>query len=73
MGRELNQGSIHQIFGSVVDIKFAENNIPAIYEALEVADAGDESLVFEVQEQLENSIVHALPWVPQTVSSVVYP
>jgi F-type H+-transporting ATPase subunit beta len=60
MGRELNQGSIHQIFGSVVDIKFAENNIPAIYEALEVADAGDESLVFEVQEQLENSIVRCI-------------
>jgi F-type H+-transporting ATPase subunit beta len=60
MGRELSQGSIHQIFGSVVDIKFEENNIPAIYEALEVADAGDESLVFEVQEQLENSIVRCI-------------
>jgi F-type H+-transporting ATPase subunit beta len=60
MGRELSQGSIHQIFGSVVDIKFEENNIPAIYEALEVAEAGDESLVFEVQEQLENSIVRCI-------------
>jgi len=60
MGRELSQGTIHQIFGSVVDIKFKENNIPAIYEALEVADAGDESLVFEVQEQLENSVVRCI-------------
>ncbi len=52
MGRDLNQGKIHQIFGSVVDIKFEEKNIPSIYEALEVATSGDEKLVFEVQEQL---------------------
>ena len=52
MGIDHNQGSINQIFGSVVDIKFDEKNIPSIFEALEVVVSGDEKLVFEVQEQL---------------------
>jgi F-type H+-transporting ATPase subunit beta len=60
MGRELNQGTIHQIFGSVVDIKFEENNIPSIYEALEAPVTEDEKLVFEVQEQLPGNIVRCI-------------
>jgi F-type H+-transporting ATPase subunit beta len=60
MGRELNQGTIHQIFGSVVDIKFEENNIPSIYEALEAPATEDEKLVFEVQEQLPGNIVRCI-------------
>jgi len=60
MGRELNQGTIHQIFGSVVDIKFEENNIPSIYEAIEAPVTEDEKLVFEVQEQLPGNIVRCI-------------
>lgn len=60
MERELNQGSIHQIFGSVVDITFDEKNIPSIFEALEVVVSGDEKLVFEVQEQRENNTVRCI-------------
>ncbi len=60
MGRELNQGTIHQIFGSVVDITFDEKNIPSIFEALEVVVSGDDKLVFEVQEQRENNIVRCI-------------
>jgi F-type H+-transporting ATPase subunit beta len=60
MGREIKQGSIHQIFGSVVDIKFQEDNIPTIYEALEAFVFKDEKLVFEVQEQLPENIVRCI-------------
>ncbi len=60
MGRDINQGKIHQIFGSVVDIKFEENNIPSIYEALEAPVTKDEKLVFEVQEQLPGNIVRCI-------------
>jgi F-type H+-transporting ATPase subunit beta len=60
MGKELNQGTIHQIFGSVVDIKFEEKNIPSIYEALEAPVAEGENLVFEVQEQLPANIVRCI-------------
>jgi F-type H+-transporting ATPase subunit beta len=60
MGREIKQGSIHQIFGSVVDIKFQEDNIPTIYEALEAFVFKDEKLVFEIQEQLPENIVRCI-------------
>ena len=60
MGRDHNQGSINQIFGSVVDITFDEKNIPSIFEALEVVVSGDEKLVFEVQEQRENNTVRCI-------------
>jgi F-type H+-transporting ATPase subunit beta len=60
MERELSQGTIHQIFGSVVDIKFDEDNIPAIFEALETKASENDKLVFEVQEQKENNTVRCI-------------
>jgi F-type H+-transporting ATPase subunit beta len=53
-------GKVNQIFGSVVDIKFNQNNIPSIYEALETNTVKEECLVFEVQEQRENNIVRCI-------------
>ena len=52
----LSQGKIVQIQGSVVDVKFTENNIPLIYEALSVdLDEGGQ-LILEVQKLLEAGV-----------------
>lgn len=58
--KEKNAGSISQIFGSVVDIRFQPDNIPQIFEALETIETGAETTVFEVQEQLQNNTVRCI-------------
>lgn len=45
----MNQGKIVQILGAVVDVEFDERSIPAIYNALEVANPTGEKLTLEVQ------------------------
>ena len=34
--KKMNTGTVSQIIGPVVDVQFAENKIPAIYNALEL-------------------------------------
>lgn len=51
-------GKISQIIGVVVDVTF-ENNIPAIYNALEVKN-GEETLVLEVQQHLGSNSVRTI-------------
>ena len=46
-----NKGKITQIIGAVVDVNF-ESNLPEIYTALEVSNAGNK-LVLEVAQHLE--------------------
>lgn len=60
MQTENSYGNVSQIFGSVVDIKFDSNNIPAIFEALETDKQDVETTVFEVQEQKENNTVRCI-------------
>lgn len=60
MATENSYGNVSQIFGSVVDIKFDSNNIPAIFEALETDKQDVETTVFEVQEQKENNTVRCI-------------
>ena len=56
----LSQGKIVQIQGSVVDVKFTENNIPFIYEALSVdLDEGGQ-LILEVQKLLEGGVARCV-------------
>ena len=56
----LSQGKIVQIQGSVVDVKFTENNIPLIYEALSVdLDEGGQ-LILEVQKLLEGGVARCV-------------
>lgn len=54
----MNKGSISQIIGAVVDVRFAEK-LPAIYNALEVSRGG-ERLVLEVQSHMGSNTVRTI-------------
>jgi len=54
----MNKGTISQIIGPVVDVKF-ENEVPKIFNALEVM-IGTEKLVLEVQQQLPGNIARSI-------------
>ena len=45
-------GRVVQILGGVVDVEFPENEIPELYEAIEVERPGKEPLVLEVQKDI---------------------
>jgi len=55
-----NQGIITRIIGPIVDFSFAENNIPAIYNALKLKRENGEMLTFEVEQQLSTTEVRCL-------------
>ena len=53
----MNKGRIVQILGPVVDVEFARNKLPAIYNALHIDRPGNYPLVLEVQQHLgENKV-----------------
>jgi F-type H+-transporting ATPase subunit beta len=55
-------GKIVAIIGSVVDVEFASEELPAIYEALEVPPSAEDqaALVLEVQQQLGDGCVRTI-------------
>ena len=53
----MSTGNIVQVIGAVVDVEFPRANVPAVYDALTVADQG---LTLEVQQQLGDGIVRAI-------------
>lgn len=54
------QGKIRQIIGSVVDVAFDPEEMPAIHNALEVLREGKDPIVLEVQQQLGEGVVRAV-------------
>ena len=56
---EQNKGTLVQIIGAVLDIKFDEN-LPEIYNALEIFFDNGKRLVAEVQQHLGNNVVRAV-------------
>jgi F-type H+-transporting ATPase subunit beta len=60
----MNQGKIVQCIGAVVDIEFPRDQMPKIYEALQLADAGSSTaeagLTFEVEQQLGDGVVRTI-------------
>ena len=50
-------GKIVQVIGAVVDVEFAKDSIPQVYDALKVDEAG---LTLEVQQQLGDGIVRTI-------------
>lgn len=56
--KQSNLGQISQIIGPVVDVKF-EGDVPAIFNALEVA-LGETTLTLEVQQQLPGKTVRTI-------------
>jgi len=58
-----NTGKIAQVIGPVVDVQFAENEIPPIYQALSVefeAAGKTETLTLEVQQHLGGGLARAI-------------
>lgn len=58
-----NTGKIVQVIGAVVDVQFAENSIPPIYQALTISftvSGRKEILTLEVQQHLGEGIVRAI-------------
>ena len=53
----MSSGRIVQIIGAVIDVEFPRDNVPSVYDALSVTDAG---LTLEVQQQLGDGIVRTI-------------
>ena len=57
----MSQGKIVQCIGAVVDIEFPRDQMPKVYEALQLADVGSSTaevgLTFEVEQQLGDGVV----------------
>src|SRR3989338_8139057 len=60
----MSQGKIVQCIGAVVDIEFPRDQMPGIYEALQLADTGSSTaeagLTFEVEQQLGDGVVRTI-------------
>ncbi len=54
------QGRIVQVLGGVVDVEFPSEDLPEIYEAIDVPSDGDTKLVLEVQKHLGNNWVRCV-------------
>ncbi|MCK4609333.1 MAG: F0F1 ATP synthase subunit beta, partial [Gammaproteobacteria bacterium] len=50
-------GKVIEIIGAVVDVEFAREHVPAIYDALLVTEMG---LILEVQQQLGDGVVRTI-------------
>lgn len=59
----VSTGKIVQVMGPVVDVKFSENNIPMIYDAL-VVDNNGVKLVLEVEQGIGDEIVRTIAMGP---------
>src|SRR5499427_9924337 len=51
------EGKITQIIGAVVDVAFARESIPKVYDALKLKDV---DLTLEVQQQLGDGVVRTI-------------
>ncbi len=57
--QENNTGTVHQVIGPVVDVKFT-GELPSIYDALEITKTDGAKLVLEVQGELPGGIVRTI-------------
>jgi F-type H+-transporting ATPase subunit beta len=57
------KGKVAQVIGTVVDIEFPPDELPALYNAIEI-DAGGGKIVLEVQDHLGNNWVRCLALSP---------
>jgi F-type H+/Na+-transporting ATPase subunit beta len=53
------KGSVVQVIGTVVDVEFPPDNLPSIYNAIEI-DKNGTTMIAEVQQHLGNNWVRAL-------------
>ncbi|MFC2069621.1 F0F1 ATP synthase subunit beta [Chloroflexota bacterium] len=57
------QGKVVQVIGTVVDIEFPPNELPGLFNAVEI-DGDNEKIVLEVQEHIGNNWVRCLSFAP---------
>ena len=55
-----NNGKVLQVLGGVVDVSFPPNNVPNLFEALEVKNEDGSKLILEVQKQLSDGAVRCI-------------
>ena len=55
-----NIGHIVQIIGAVLDIRFSSENLPALYNAVEIPRDGEETLIVEVAQHLGDDVVRCI-------------
>src|SRR5688500_7526553 len=53
-------GRVVQILGGVVDVEFPQQDVPNLYEAIEVERSGQEPLVLEVQKHIGENWVRTV-------------
>lgn len=53
-------GKVLQVLGGVVDVQFPPDNIPDLFEALEINNENSSKIILEVQKQLPNSAVRCI-------------
>ena len=61
---ERNIGKITQILGAVLDVKYAEGQLPEINEAIEITRSNGEKLVVEVAQHLGDDTVRCIAMGP---------
>lgn len=59
-GADAGKGVIQEIIGVVIRAKFPEDQVPEIYNAIEIPLENGGRLVCEVQQQLGNGVVKAV-------------
>jgi F-type H+-transporting ATPase subunit beta len=62
-GDTLAKGKVIQVIGTVVDIEFPPEGLPAIYNAIEISQDGDK-IVLEAQQHIGNNWVRCLALSP---------
>lgn len=60
MANQEATGRVVQVLGGVVDVEFPEDQVPELYEAIEIDRPGSEPLVLEVQKHIGNNWVRTV-------------
>jgi F-type H+-transporting ATPase subunit beta len=58
------KGKVTQVIGTVVDVEFPHDELPALYNAVEIKTDGGSKVVLEVQEHMGNNWVRCLALSP---------
>ena len=53
-------GRVKQVMGAVVDVEFPAEQLPEIYDSVEIAREGEDSMVLEVQQHLGSDTVRTI-------------
>lgn len=54
-----NLGKVIQIIGPIIDIKFDSENLPDLFNALEI-NAGDRKVIAEVEQHIGDDTIRAI-------------